>query len=167
MIETKKKRKGDASVVAWEASRPEGFVCLGIYFQTNENRLKHFAWDGNVSLSRCHSNWLFQSTLFTYYHMRRSDNGSGSRRHLLLVRGQPRKSIPQMFPYCNPTACSSLWYQKKAYSSFSSVSLISVSVFYATLKQMSTLFLIFSKLSGRLPYGADVFYCHMPPAGLY
>lgn len=25
------------------ASRPEGFVCLGIYSQTNENRLKHFA----------------------------------------------------------------------------------------------------------------------------
>ena len=53
------------------------------------------------------------------------------------------------------------------YSSFSSVSLISVSVFYATLKQMSSLFLIFSKLSGRLPHGADVFYCHGPPAGLY
>ena len=28
-------------------------------------------------------------------------------------------------------------------------------------------FLIFSKLSGRLPHGADVFYCHGPPAGLY
>ena len=28
-------------------------------------------------------------------------------------------------------------------------------------------FLIFSKLSGRPRHGADVFYCHMPPAGLY
>lgn len=64
-----------------------------------------------------------KSTRFMYYHTRRMDNGSGSRRRLLLVRSQPRKSIPQMLPCCDHTARSSLKCSLSEYSSFSSVSL--------------------------------------------
>lgn len=63
------------------------------------------------------------STHFMYYHTRRIDNGPGSRRHLLSVRSQPRKSIPQMLPCRAHTARGSLKCSLSEYSSFSSVSL--------------------------------------------
>lgn len=68
-----------------------------------------------------------------YYHTRRIDNGSGSRRRLLSVRSQPRKSIPQMLPCCAHTTRSSLKCSLSEYSSFSSVSLCFL--YCTTIKQ--------------------------------
>lgn len=75
-----------------------------------------------------------------YYHTRRIDNGSGSRRRLLSVRSQPRKSIPQMLPCCAHTTRSSLKCSLSEYSSFSSVSLCFL--YCTTIKQKNQPFFL-------------------------
>ena len=54
-------------------------------------------------------NLTFRSAFFVYQHIRRSLNDCGSRQSILKIQDCPRKSIPFPVPYCNPTACSSLW----------------------------------------------------------